>query len=167
MTLFSWVLSWSGEPLRAQCILVAVRRAQGNGVYIEVRDKSIFLHKSRFRRFVCEYDCLLFVGICIPANCCISVTVCWLVWSFSLSARVLPLIVMECEVPSILKHLTYLDNTNEDVQPHFTDKLLESLEKAGKWRKAYSGQCGAQGFIGLQGSQATQETRKWDNSYGQ
>jgi hypothetical protein len=48
-------------------------------------------------------------------------------------ARVLPLILMDCEVPNILKHLTYLDHTSEDVQPYFKEQLIDSLTNANKW----------------------------------
>ncbi|XP_031553752.1 uncharacterized protein LOC116290786 isoform X2 [Actinia tenebrosa] len=48
-------------------------------------------------------------------------------------ARVLPLILIECGIPKILKHLTYLDHTSEDVQPYFKEQLIDSLDNAKKW----------------------------------
>ena len=46
---------------------------------------------------------------------------------------------MPCDIPPILKHLTYLDYTSEDIQPRFREKLLEGLNDADTWRKSATG----------------------------
>lgn len=55
------------------------------------------------------------------------------------TAKVLPLILIKCTVPSILKHVTYLDTTCEDSQTYFAERLTRSLERADKWTKCFDG----------------------------